>query len=81
MIIKFWDGIFFGSDEIIWDTTLNWVLNSHHEGVLYFSKDRIYDANTESKEIAKTNKILKDFKSKIPQTSSNLKYISSPFRS
>ncbi|WP_338814623.1 hypothetical protein V9L05_05070 [Bernardetia sp. Wsw4-3y2] len=80
MIIKFWDGIFFASDEIIWDKTLNWVLNSHHEGVLYFSKDRIYDANTESKEIAKTNEILKDFKSKIPQISSSSKYISNPFR-
>ncbi|WP_338768937.1 hypothetical protein WAF17_08815 [Bernardetia sp. ABR2-2B] len=81
MVIKFWESIFFASDEIIWDKTLNWVLGYHHERAFYFSKDRIYDTNTESKEIAKTNEILKDFKSKVSQINSNSKYTSNPFRS
>lgn len=81
MIIKFWESIFFADDEIIWDKTLNWVLGYHHEGAFYFSKDRIYDTNAESQEIAKTNETLKDFQNKTSLTSSNPKYISNPFRS
>jgi len=81
MVIKFWDGIFFASDEIIWDKTLNWVLNSHHDGVLDFSKNRIYDANKASEEIAKHNESIKEFQDKILQKSLSSKYIPNPFRS
>jgi len=40
MLIKFSDRIFFATDEIIWDKTLNWCLIYDHNDIFYFGKNR-----------------------------------------
>jgi hypothetical protein len=51
MVIKFWEVIFFGSDETIWDKTLNWRLDHDHNDYFEFGKHRIFSAEDRSKEI------------------------------
>lgn len=58
MIIKFSEGLFFGSDEIIWDRTLNWVLIFDHNDVFYFGKNRNFNAEIHSSEIEEVNKLI-----------------------
>ena len=50
IVIKFWEPLFFGRDERIWDRTLNWSLESNHNEVFYFGKDRIYNNLTQYEE-------------------------------
>jgi len=64
MLIKFWEDIFTGSDEIVWDKTLNWTLAYNHNEVFYFSKNRVYNSDIHSSEIAKNNLIMKEWLNK-----------------
>lgn len=43
MVIKFSDNLFFSSDEIIWDKTLDWTLIFDHNDVFYFGKNRNFN--------------------------------------
>jgi hypothetical protein len=51
MVIKFSDNIFFGTDEVIWDKTLNWCLIFDHHDVFYFGKNRNLNTDKHSEEI------------------------------
>lgn len=57
MIIKFWEEIFFGSDEVIWDRTLNWVLVHDHNDVFYFGKDRLFNSRQHSDQMEKRQRM------------------------
>ncbi len=43
MVIKYWEGLFFAEDFIIFDETLNWGLFYFHEDMLFFGREKIYD--------------------------------------
>lgn len=43
MVIKYAHHLFFASDQIVRDKTLNWVLQFHHDDVYTFGKDYIFD--------------------------------------
>lgn len=47
MVIKYWKGLFFGEDIIIFDETLNWGLFSFHEDKLFYGTDKIYSKEFE----------------------------------
>lgn len=47
MVIKYAHTIFFGNDQVIWDKTLNWRLEFHHDGDFTFGRDLIYDGQME----------------------------------
>ncbi|MEL7118310.1 MAG: hypothetical protein AAFO07_02685 [Bacteroidota bacterium] len=50
MVIKFSHELFFGTNELIWDRTLNWVLTYDHNEAFYFAKDRIFNTEIEQQE-------------------------------
>jgi len=58
MVIKFWDELFFGSDELIWDTTLNWALFYDHNDAFYFGRNRNFNAEKHSEEIIEIKKLI-----------------------
>ncbi|MGL4596590.1 MAG: hypothetical protein ACRCYO_03625 [Bacteroidia bacterium] len=58
MVIKFWEDLFHGSDELIWDKTLNWVLEYDHNDLFSFGKNRIFNSETHSDEILKRNEFI-----------------------
>lgn len=58
MVIKFYENLFFASDEIIWDETLNWVLISDHNDIIYFLKNRIFNADKHSDEKIQITKMI-----------------------
>ncbi len=58
MVIKFSDDIFFGSDEVIWDKTLNWCLIFDHNDIFYFGKNRNFNAEKHSEEIDGIKKLI-----------------------
>jgi len=60
MVIKFSDDIFLGSNELIWDRTLNWALIYDHNDVFYFGKNRIFDAKKHSEEMDGLNRLIKE---------------------
>ena len=60
MIIKYSEDLFFGSDTVLWDRSLNWCLNYHHDDTFYFGRDRIDNADIRSEEIHRNNEIMKD---------------------
>jgi hypothetical protein len=60
MIIKFSDDLFFGSDAVVWDRTLNWCLNYDHNCIFHFGKDRLYNADIRSEEIKKVNDMMNE---------------------
>jgi hypothetical protein len=57
MIIKYWEGLFFSDDLIIFDETLNWGLFYFHEDRLYFGSDKIYDKEVEYEKIREINEL------------------------
>jgi hypothetical protein len=63
MVIKYVDHILFGSDVVIFDSTLNWCLVYFHENQLFFGKDRFYDPS-ENEQMMKD---LNEKKKKYPQ--------------
>jgi len=47
MLIKYAHNLFFANDQSVWDKTLNWKLEFHHDGEFTFGKDLIYDGQIE----------------------------------
>lgn len=63
MVIKYSHNLFFAYDQIVWDKTLNWQLEYHHDGKFTFGKDLIYDGQIQmlkNKELME--KLLKEIK-------------------
>lgn len=60
MIIKFSEDLFFGSDVVLWDRSLNWCLNYHHDDKFYFGRDRIDNADIKSAEIQRNNEMMNE---------------------
>ncbi|MCL9810096.1 hypothetical protein [Flavobacterium luminosum] len=61
MVIKYWEGLFFADDLIIFDETLNWGLFYFHEDRLYFGSDKIYDKEFEYEKTREFNELKKRF--------------------
>lgn len=59
MVIKHYK-VLYSSDATFWDSTLNWGLMCHHDGLFTFGKNRIYD-NTEEQQLL--SKLENKFKS------------------
>lgn len=51
MVVKYSSGIF-NEDQTVWDKTLNWKLEYHHDGIFTFGKDLIYSATSEGDKIS-----------------------------
>jgi hypothetical protein len=47
MVIKYSHRLFWAYDQTVWDKTLNWKLEFHHDGEFTFGKDLIYDGQLE----------------------------------
>jgi hypothetical protein len=47
MVIKYSHNLFFANDQTVWNKTLNWKLEFHHDGEFTFGKDLIYDGQIE----------------------------------
>jgi len=61
MVIKYSHNLFNCYDQSVWDKTLNWRLEYHHDELFTFGKDYIYDAQSEMiKRQEIINKTLKD---------------------
>ncbi|MDR3678431.1 MAG: DUF2947 family protein [Flavipsychrobacter sp.] len=61
MVIKYSHNLFFAHDQIVWDRTLNWQLEFHHDGLFTFGRDFIYDGQSEmQKNKEKTQIALKE---------------------
>jgi len=43
MVIKYAHRLFWAHDQTVWDKTMNWKLEYHHDGEFTFGKDLIYD--------------------------------------
>ena len=46
MVIKYSHNLFSGCDQSVWDKTLNWRLEYHHDGLFTYGKDYIFDAQS-----------------------------------
>ena len=61
MVIKYSHRLFWAYDQPVWDKTLNWKLEFHHDGEFTFGKDLIYDGQLEmQKNQEKLDKALKE---------------------
>jgi hypothetical protein len=47
MVIKYSHRLFWANDQTVWDKTMNWKLEFHHDGEFTFGKDLIYDGQIE----------------------------------
>jgi hypothetical protein len=61
MVIKYWEGLFFADDLVIFDETLNWGLFYFHESHLYFGKNRIFNMEEEYVKMAELNELRKQY--------------------
>jgi hypothetical protein len=50
MVIKYSHRLFWANDQTVWDKTLNWKLEFHHDGEFTFGEDLIYDGQLEHAE-------------------------------
>ena len=62
MVIKYWEGIFFSEDLIIFDTSLNWGLFYYHESQLYYGEQNIFDSISEGEITMQLNQLMQKFK-------------------
>ena len=74
MIIKYSDDLFFGSDTIIWDRTLNSCLIYDHDETSYFGRDRIDNAEVRSEEIKRNNEMIAALVLKHQKRSTDLEF-------
>ncbi|MES2516662.1 MAG: hypothetical protein V4585_01060 [Bacteroidota bacterium] len=61
MVIKYWEGLFFADDLIIFDETLNWGLFYFHEDTLFFGMAKIYEKEYEYEKTMELDKLKKSF--------------------
>lgn len=59
MVIKYWEGIFFADDIVIFDSSLQWGLFYYHESEVYFGTDVIFDRKAEEQKTIELNEIIK----------------------
>lgn len=59
MVIKYWEGIFFADDLVIFDSSLEWGLFYYHEGELYYGTEVVFDRNAEEQKTIELNEIIK----------------------
>ncbi len=64
MVIKYWDGLFFSDDLLIFDETLNWGLFYFHEDFLYFGSEKNYDKEYEVEKTRELNALIAKLSSK-----------------
>ncbi len=51
MVIKYSHRLFWANDQSVWDRTLNWKLEFHHDGEFTYGKDLIYDGQLEMQKL------------------------------
>lgn len=61
MVIKYWKGLFFADDFIIFDEILNWGLFYFHEDKIYFGSEKIYDKEFEYEKTREFNELKQKF--------------------
>jgi hypothetical protein len=61
MVIKYWEGLFFADDLIIFDESLNWGLFYFHEDRLFFGSDKIFDKEFEYEKTLELAKLKQQF--------------------
>lgn len=61
MVIKYWEGLFFANDLIIFDESLNWGLFYFHEDILYFGSDKVYNKEFEYVKTSELNELKQKF--------------------
>jgi hypothetical protein len=61
MVIKYWEGLFFSDDIIIFDETLNWGLFYFHEDKLFFGNEKIYNKEFEYQKTIELNELKTKF--------------------
>lgn len=59
MVIKYWQGIFFADDIVIFDSSLEWGIFYYHESELYFGTDVIFDRKAEEQKTIELNELIK----------------------
>lgn len=67
MVIKYWEGLFFSDDLIIFDSSLEWGLFYSHNDELFFGKKVIFDREAEEQKMIELNKTIAGIN--IPETS------------
>lgn len=60
MVIKFSDILFFGTDEVLWDKTMNWELSFKSSEVFHFVDNLMFDPETRANEESAMNKLIND---------------------
>ena len=58
MVIKFSDVLFFGTNEILWDKTMNWVLSFDASEVFYFEDNLMFNPENRANDIEAFEDIL-----------------------
>ncbi len=74
MVIKYSHNLFWANDQTVWDKTLNWKMEFHHDGEFTYGKDYIFDGQAEKlkqKEII--DKTLKEIEERKKNSSSQQK--------
>ncbi|MBL1279137.1 MAG: hypothetical protein COA33_002645 [Fluviicola sp.] len=59
MVIKYWEGIFFSEDVMIFDSTFEWGLFYFHHDELYFGNQIIFDRKVEEEKMIQLNEFIK----------------------
>lgn len=59
MVIKYWEGLFFADDIVIFDSSLEWGLFYYHESQLYFGSEVIFDRKLEEQKTIELNEMIK----------------------
>ena len=57
MVIKYWDGLFWADDLILFDETLNWGLFYFHEDVLFYGYEKCFDKAYEYEKTLELNEL------------------------
>ena len=62
MVIKYWEGIFFAEDLMIFDDSLKWGLFYYHESEVYFGSEIIFDRLAEEQKTIELNKLINNYR-------------------
>ncbi|MGZ5243918.1 MAG: hypothetical protein ACXWW0_08485 [Bacteroidia bacterium] len=79
--LKYWEKLFFGRDQTVWDKTLNWGLVYDHNEIFYFGKNRIYNSDIEAEKIYERKRMIEEAMVQIEFNKSKVtkKYSENPF--
>ncbi len=67
MVIKYWEGLFFAHDLVIFDQTLTWGLFYFHHDYLYYGTGVIFDKEKEYQKRLELNELIENMKKMIPK--------------